>query len=78
MFPESIILSPETIEDLSHSANTGYWMLTEECKELQFEAHCKNSECIVSVTDGSRLIHLSVSDGKVNYFWKIWQGNHNS
>lgn len=73
VFPESIILSPETIEDLSPSGE--YRMLTEErineCKELQSEARRKNSECIVSVTDGSRFIHLSVFDGNVNYFSKF-------
>ena len=73
VFPESVILSPETIEDLSPSGE--YRMLTEEriieCKELRFEARRKNSECIVSVADGSRFIHLSVFDGNVNYFSKF-------
>lgn len=73
VFPEAIVLSPETIEDLSPSGK--YRMLTEEriteCKELQCEARRKNSECIVSVTDGSRFIHLSVFDGNVNYFSKF-------
>ena len=73
VFPESITLSSETIEDLSPSGE--YRMLTEEriteCKELQFEARRKNCECIVSMTDGTRFIHLSVFDGNVNYFSKF-------
>ena len=73
VFPESIILSPVAIEDLSVSGK--YRMLTgeriNECKELQSEVHCKNSACVVSVTDGSRFIHLSVFDGNVNYFSKF-------
>ena len=73
LFPESIILSPETIEDLSPSGE--YRMLTEaritKCKELQIEARCKNSECIVPVADGARFIHLYVFDGNVNYFSKF-------
>ena len=42
-----------------------------ECKDLPFEAPHKNSECIVSVTDGTRFIHLSIFDGNVNYFLKF-------
>ena len=61
VLPDSIILSPEIIKDLSPPGE--YQMLTEEritaCKELQFEARCKNSKSIVSVADGTRFIcHL--------------------
>ena len=79
VFPESIILSPETIKDLSPSGE--YRMLTEEriteCKELQFKACRKNSKCIVSMADGSRFIHFSVFDRNVNFF-EIWQGDCDS